>query len=286
MKIQHLSIALLLLNSLFFSDSNGQNLRVEIQGAPFGGENWEVGAPIYVINGNAVTNFKVSDGEDIHVEGRFIFTMDDAASPNVSALGDYTITRDPDWNADMSAASVYKISSFGNLIRVQFRHLARQKSGGNLLIEGQNCTTGEILSQGSMVLVSSDPYYLSGTMGGYVLGRNGRRVVKRCNYANKEFSQSVDVETSDWGLWDGTWDLSVNAKGRISGTGNLQVGQDEDPVETVPQTITGSVKNGIYTWSAAGRGRDRAVQVRIVNTSSDVVDGKNQVSAAAQNRKF
>jgi len=57
-------------------------------------------------------------------------------------------------------------------------------------------------------------------------------------------------------------------------------------VETVVQTVKGTVKNGIFSWTAAGTGADKKVQVKITNTNSDLVDNKNSVSAAAQTRKF
>lgn len=255
--------------------SFGQELNVQIS-------NEEVAAPIYVLNGEAETTFLV-DG-DIDVVGSFVFSMDDAASPNVIALGDYAVTS-WDWDADLEASSTYKISSYGNLIRVAFRHLAGGKPGGRLLMGGVECQTGQILSQGSMVLVQSDPYFLSGGMSGYVRGFVGGRIFKWCNYRNVPFTQAVDVVSSDWGAWDGNWDLTVSGT-RVSGNGTIRIGPDSDPVESLSQTARGTFKNGIYSWSAAGAGANRKVQVKITHNSTVLVDKKNSISAVAQTRKF
>jgi len=50
--------------------------------------------------------------------------------------------------------------------------------------------------------------------------------------------------------------------------------------------VKGTVKNGIFSWSASGSGADKKVSVKITNTHADLVDDKNSVSAAAQTRKF
>ena len=152
-----------------------------------------------MLNGEADTTFLV-DG-DINVAGSFIFSMDDAASPNVIAFGDYAVTS-WDWDADLQAATTYKISSYGNVIKVAFKHLCGKKPGGRLLMEGYECETGQILSQGTMYLVASDPYLLSGGMSGYVRGQNASgRTIKNCTYRNVAFTQTVDVATADWGDW-------------------------------------------------------------------------------------
>lgn len=241
-------------------------------------------APIYVLNGLAETDFLV-DG-DINVDGEFVFSMDDAASPNVIALGDYHVTS-WDWDAELLASSTYKIASYGSIIKVAFSHLCGKKPGGRLLMEGYECQTGQILSKGVMYLVASNPYYLSGGMSGYVRGQVGGRTIKNCNYKNVPFTQSIDVATADWGDWAGDWSLTMTTAGtKISGTGTIQIGPDSDPVETVAQTVKGTFKSGIYSWSATGSGSDKKVSVKITNTDFDLVDNKNSVSAAAQTRKF
>ena len=239
-------------------------------------------APIYVLNGTADTTATV-DG-DINVGGSFIFSMDDAASPNVIALGDYHVTS-WDWDADLQASSTYKISSYRNIIKVAFNHLAQKKPGGRLLMENYECEAGQILSKGVMYLVASNPYFLSGGMSGYVRGQVGGRTIKNCNYKNVFFTQTIDVATADWGDWQGSWNLTTTGN-RVSGSGTIQIGPDSDPVETVAQTVKGTVKNGTFSWSAAGAGTDKKVQVKITNTNSDLVDNKSSVSAAAQTRKF
>jgi len=240
-------------------------------------------APIYVLNGNATTNFRV-DG-DILVAGSFIFSMDDAASPNVIAFGDYRVTS-WDWDADLQAASTYRISSFGNFISVRFTHLCQKKPGGRLLMEGVECQTGQILSTGTMTLVAANPYFLSGSMGGYLRGQVNGRTVKSCSYKRVPFTQSVAVATADWGVWQGVWDLFKTAN-KLTGSGTIQIGPDADPVEIVPQTVKGTVKNGIFSWTAAGTGTDSKVKISVKhNAVPAFVDTKNSVSAAAQTRKF
>lgn len=240
-------------------------------------------APIYVLNGTADTTFLV-DG-DINVAGSFIFSMDDAASPNVIALGDYNVTS-WDWDADLQASSTYKISSYGNIIKVAFNHLCQKKPGGRLLMGNYECETGQILSKGVMYLVASNPYFLSGGMSGYVRGQVGGRTIKNCNYRNVFFTQTIDVATADWGDWQGSWNLTTTGN-RVSGSGTIQIGPDSDPVETVAQTVKGTVKNGTFSWSAAGAGTDSKVKISVKhNATPAFVDGNNRVSAAAQARKF
>jgi hypothetical protein len=277
MKILSLLSALASVAVGFLAPSSfGQSLTVEISGDA-------ESAPIYVLNGTADTTFLV-DG-DINVAGSFIFSMDDAASPNVIAFGDYAVTS-WDWDADLQAASTYKISSYGNVIKVAFKHLCGKKPGGRLLMEGYECTTGQILSQGTMYLVAANPYFFSGGMSGFVRGQDFLgRTIKNCTYRNVAFTQTVDVVTADWGDWAGEWNL-VATGGKISGSGAIQVGPDSDPVETVSQTVKGTVKNGIFSWSASGSGGDKKVSVKITNTNAGLVDNKNSVSAAAQTRRF
>jgi len=259
----------------FFLCHTASALEVEISG--------DAGsAPIYVLNGEAETDFLV-DG-DINVDGSFIFSMDDAASPNVIALGNYHVTS-WDWDAELLASSTYKISSYGSIIKVAFNHLCGKKPGGRLLMENYECETGQILSKGVMYLVASNPYFLSGGMSGYVRGQVGGRTIKNCNYKNVAFTQSIDVATADWGVWEGDWSL-VTTGNKLNGSGTIQIGPTSDPVETVVQTVKGTVKNGIFSWTAAGTGADKKVRVKITNTNSDLVDNKNSVSAAAQTRKF
>jgi hypothetical protein len=223
---------------------------------------------------------------DINVDGSFIFSMDDAASPNVIAFGDYAVTS-WDWDADLQAASTYKISSYGNVIKVAFKHLCGKKPGGRLLMEGYECTTGQILSQGTMYLVAANPYFLSGGMSGYVRGQDFLgRTIKNCTYRNVAFTQTVDVATADWGDWKGSWNLTTTGN-KVSGSGTIQIGPDSDPVETVVQTVKGTVRNGIFSWSAAGAGTDKKVKISVKhNAVPAFVDTKNSVSASAQTRKF
>lgn len=261
---------------VFFLDHTASALDLEISG--------DAGsAPIYVLNGEADTDFLV-DG-DINVEGSFIFSMDDAASPNVIAVGDYHVTS-WDWDAELLASSTYKISSYGSIIKVNFNHLCGEKPGGRLLMENYECETGQILSKGVMYLVASNPYFLSGGMSGYVRGQVGGRTIKNCNYKNVAFTQSIDVATADWGDWEGDWSLTATGN-KVSGTGTIQIGPDSDPVETVFQTVKGTVRNGIFSWSAAGAGADNKVKISVKhNAVPAFVDTKNSVSAAAQTRKF
>jgi len=261
---------------VFFLDHTASALDLEISG--------DAGsAPIYVLNGEAETGCWVDS--DIKVDGSFIFSMDDAASPNVIAFGDYAVTS-WDWDADLQAASTYKISSYHNIIKVDFNHLCQKKPGGRLLMENYECETGQILSKGVMYLVASNPYFLSGAMSGYVRGQVGGRTIKNCNYRNVYFTQSIDVATADWGDWEGSWNLTTTGS-KVSGSGTIQIGPDSDPVETVAQTVKGTVRNGIFSWSAAGAGTDNKVKISVKhNAVPAFVDTNNSVSAAAQTRKF
>jgi hypothetical protein len=76
----------------------------------------------------------------------------------------------------------------------------------------------------------------------------------------------------------------------LSGTGTIEVGPQDDPVDEVAQKVSGSknAKTGIYSWTTTSTSKaDSKVKVTIKHTASDLVDdGMNSVSAAAQARKF
>ena len=133
------------------------------------------------------------------------------------------------------------------------------------------------------------PKDLLGSMSVNVIGKNNKRVLTNYNHKNLWFYQTFDLSVSqDWAKWLGDFTFSSNSKGGVTGDGILTFGDTSDPVDTVAQTVKGTLsKTGIYSWSTTSKSKaDSKVKVTIKNTSTDVIDGKNNITAAAQSRKF
>ena len=272
-------------------------------------------APIYVLEGSATSQFWV-DG-DLDVNQSLVYSMNSAASGAVSTTGELTIKREafygeyswrgrdywyyrPAWDAKFQADSTYGIASYGQLIVANFNHALVSPAGQEQLIDDTYCNSSLISSRGKMVLVSdsANGFEFVGAMRGQVQGFNqsGRRIKGFPPYF-VYFNQSItgDFSSPVWGAWAASY--QVEQTGRfLSGEGELIVGADDDPatqddpVDTIPQTLSGrysSKGGGVFSWGAAGAGTDKKVTVKIThNTQDELVEGKNQITAAGQRRKF
>jgi hypothetical protein len=141
---------------------------------------------------------------------------------------------------------------------------------------------------------------------GQQIGTVSYRYVARNAYGQKfPFAQSPTVTTiprptiysseGEWreaaGDWSSEIDADVYPKGRISGTGNLIVGDAEDPYANVVQNIKGKVnsKTGVVSITGSGASKSTSkvkVTLNYMNSTGDTVAGKSSVNAYAQSRKF
>jgi hypothetical protein len=266
-------------------------IEVGLEGAP-GGEGGDgvADAAIYTLNGTAQANLDIFTS-DVDVAQSLTFSMDNVNSGRVKTTGDVHITKPGDWDATFLANSFYTISSYGKLIIVSFNHTLNKDPNEPMLVTGQICDSGSVTSRGTMELLSD--YSFSGKMSGSVTARKKGRVVANYKY-NDNFTQEFsEIALEDQGVWSAVYNVNevINKKGKptgaLTGDGTIVVGPEEAPVDTVAQKVSGTKKDGVYSWTTTSKSRlDAKVKVTIKNTDTDVVDGANSVSAAAQTRKF
>ena len=280
-------------------------ITVELEGSPQGGES-VADAPIYTLNGEANSTLVV-DG-NVQCEQSLVFSMDNVNSGNVRTEGSMHLTA-PDWDAWFDANSLYVIKSYGSLVQVTFNHKLKKDSLEECLIDGQVAATGEISSVGYMILVSDDFSFVGG-MRGIIKAwsdlRKSKVIINRPYPSSNAYGDTIvifqgkkycaftqdftDIVLEDQGVWSASYDFSVLAKGKLSGTGTITVGPQGDPVDTVDQNVKGTKKGGVYSWTTTSKSRlDGKVKVKIKHTDTDLVDDArdpNYVSAAAQTRKF
>lgn len=260
-------------------------ITVELEGSPQGGAG-VADAPIYTLNGTANTIVFV---DDINCEQSFTFSMNNVNSGNVRTTGSMHLFKDDyedPWNAYFDANSLYVIKSYGSLIQVTFNHKLNKDSDEACVICGKIADKAWITSKGYMNLLQD--YTFIGQMAGTVTGYRSGRLIKNSRY-NENFTQDfTDIVVEDQGVWSASYTFNELAKGKLSGTGTIEVGPQDDLVDTVAQKVSGTKKGGIYSWTTTSNSKaDAKVKVTIKHTASDLVDdGKNSVSAAAQTRKF
>jgi hypothetical protein len=284
--LTNISLILLLAVSTSFAD-----ITVEIEGSPQGGEG-VVDAPIYTLNGTAQASLFVGGSGGVEVEQGLTFSMDNVNSGNVRTTGSmhlYNNDEEEPWNAWFDANSLYVIKSYESLIQVTFNHKLNRDSDEVCLVCGQIADKAWITSKGYMTLLGD--YTFIGQMAGSVVAYRSGRLIKNSRY-NENFTQEfTNISVEDQGVWSASYTFSELAKGKLSGTGTIEVGPQDDPVDEVAQKVSGSknAKTGIYSWTTTSTSKaDAKVKVTIKHTDSlDLVDdGKNSVSAAAQTRKF
>jgi len=282
---------------------------VELEGSPQGGEG-VVDAPIFTLNGRALSSISVGN---VNGDQDLTFSMDNVNTGNVYTTGSMHLTAE-DWDAWFEVDSTYVISSYGELILVSFDHKLKKDSEQECLISGNVAMTGEISSVGYMVLVQED-FTFDGIMRGTIKAwadlrkkiaivnrvypdplDEGDRIVIVNKKRYETFTQSfTEIAVADQGVWSAVYNVNEAIKkgkltGALSGTGTIEVGPQDDLVDTVAQKVSGkkNAKTGIYSWTTTSNSKaDAKVKVTIKHTASDLVDdGENSVSAAAQTRKF
>jgi len=277
---------------------------VQLEGAPE--ENVDIiAAPIFTLNGHALSSISVGD---VNGDQDLTFSMDNVNSGNVYTTGSMHLTAE-DWDAWFDVDSIYVIKSYGDSIVVTFNHKLKKDSEQECIISGNLAMTGEISSEGYMVLVRED-FTFDGIMKGTIKAWadlkkklliinqpypgsevSADRIVVVSGKRYETFTQTfTDIVVEDQGVWSASYSVNELAKGKLSGTGTIVVGPQADPVDEIAQKVSGTKKNGIFSWTTTSTSKtDSKVKVTIKQTASDldlVNDGKNSVSAAAQTRTF
>jgi hypothetical protein len=280
--------------ALLATQAHSESFTLEVSGTP-------ETAPIYVLEGTATTTFLVE--ESINVIQNLTYSMDSAAKGIVRPIGAMTIKRElqtdgetyylSEWDAKLSADSEYRIKNYGRFIVAEFNHKLKSDDGTAHIIDGEPCAEAIISSIGRMYLANEeDTFEFEGFMRGRVLGfdDNGRSV-RNYGYSRVGFTQNISDLTSKpgWGSWSGSYDIEQTGR-KLEGEGTLKIGSSDFPFDTITQNIKGSYnsKKDVFSWNAAGSDvADKRVTVKITHNGADeVIDGKNRIRAAAQNRKF
>jgi hypothetical protein len=106
---------------------------------------------------------------------------------------------------------------------------------------------------------------------------------------------TIYASEGEWREVAGDWSTNITAdvfpKGRIAGTGQLVVGDPEDPYANVAQNIKGKLnsKTGVATLNGAGATKSTSkvrITLNYVDSEGETLPGKSSVSAYAQKRKF
>jgi len=260
----------------------------ELGGAPEEGAGIAA-APIYVLNGTAHASLLVGGDGGIECEQDLTFAMDNVNSGNVRTTGSMHLFNNDEeypWNAWFDVNSIYVIKSYGSLIQVTFNHKLNKDSDEVCLFSGQIADKAWIISKGYMTLLQDYTFIgqMTGTATGYISGR----LVKNTKYMESFTQEFTDIVVEDQGVWFASYTLG-EAKGKLNGTGAIVIGPQDDPVDEIAQKVSGSknAKTGIYSWTTTSNSKaDAKVKFTIKQTASDLVDGGNSISAAAQTRKF
>jgi len=106
---------------------------------------------------------------------------------------------------------------------------------------------------------------------------------------------TVYASEGEWREVAGDWSTEITAdvypNKTIKGTGDLIVGDPEDPYANVDQNVKGKLNSKTDVVSLSGTGATKStskvkVTLNYVNSTGDTVAGKSSVNAYAQTRKF
>jgi hypothetical protein len=278
-----LLLSLLFIPPSFLSAQTTESLEFE------GPEN----APIYVIEGDFSQSFS-QDGMNYSVD--WSMTMSPATGV-LSGVGSFDI------DGNFYYYGWQSISFTGNVAV----DLAAKQAGSVVRVNGKMALSGSGSIAGyavnSLIIrytytnVDIDPNL--GQMSGYI-SATGRASVPGygsfpVNVPKTYLSQALPDVDSD-GQWDSTgdWtaeiDATVNGKGKIHGTGELAVfDENGEAYDLIAQKVTGSEKNGTVSLAATGNSPTTSkIKVNLTYLQADdtTVPTKSAVSAYGQNRKF
>jgi hypothetical protein len=278
-----LLLSLLFIPPSFLSAQTTESLEFE------GPEN----APIYVIEGDFSQSFS-QDGMNYSVD--WSMTMSPATGV-LSGVGSFDI------DGNFYYYGLQSISFTGNVAV----DLAAKQAGSVVRVNGKMALSGSGSIAGyavnSLIIrytytnVDIDPNL--GQMSGYI-SATGRASVPGygsfpVNVPKTYLSQALPDVDSD-GQWDSTGDwvseinASVDGKGKVTGTGDLSVlDEDGEAYDLIPQKVTGQVRRGTVSLAATGNSRATSrikVNLTYLQANDETVSGKSSVSAYGQSRKF
>jgi hypothetical protein len=106
---------------------------------------------------------------------------------------------------------------------------------------------------------------------------------------------TIYASEGEWREVAGDWSTNIEANvysnGKITGIGELTVGDPEDPYANVDQNVKGKInsKTGVVSLSGSGatKGTSKVkITLNYLDATGDTIDGKSSVNAYAQKRKF
>ena len=246
-------------------------------------------APIYVIEGDFAQNYSI---------GGLTYDIDwsMSANPNLGTLIGTGLFDINGYNSGYSvsfsgAVSIaFTVKQAGSVVRVN----GKMGMAGAGYVSGVSCTANLIYN---FTNIDVDP--LTSTMGGYVSAKGKVTIPgygsQSINVPTTYLSQQLPDVNSD-GQWDSTgeWtaeiDATVDAKGKIVGTGELTVWDEfGDAYDVIPQQVSGKLKNGVVSLAATGNSKPTSkikVNLTYLESNEETVANKSSVSAYGQNRKF
>jgi hypothetical protein len=250
-------------------------------------------APIYVLEGDFTSSYSLN-GIDYVLD--WSCTMN-PASGALTGAGNFSLDGSFYWYG-------WRSINFAGSMGVA---LTGKQAGSVLRVNGKMALSGWGNIAGyevnpltiSYVYSNVDVDPVAGQMSGYISAK-GKAIVPGygsfpVNVPRTYLSQELPDADTD-GQWDSTgdWtaeiDATVTSKGKISGTGELAVlDEDGEIYDLIPQNVSGSLKNGTVSLNAAGNNRSTSkikVNLTYLQANDQTVSGKNAVSAYGQNRKF
>jgi hypothetical protein len=247
-------------------------------------------APIYVIDGDIIYNDTIN-GLTVGLDWS---SSMNAATGSLAGEGDYTISGSVDslaidWAGTIKANMNVKVA--GSVVRVN----------GKLTMGGGGTVAGYTLDRLSLLYTFSnfDLNPNAGQMAGYVNLKGSARLLGRnVPLSLPKTYLAMDLPDVDMnGQWDsaGDWKIfdivaTVDGKGKIAGTGKFAVlDENENPYDVVEQKISGIVKKGVVSLTAAGNSKSTSKIKEILTyreSDDQAVPKKSSVSAYGQSRKF
>lgn len=251
-------------------------------------------APIYVIEGNFSQNYTVNS-MNYDVDWNM---MMDPGSGSLVGTGNFAIDGYfyyyYNWwgiNFSGSVATAFTAKQAGTVLRVN----------GKMAMTGTGYFAGYYVDRCAVNYTYSNFQIdsFAGSMSGNMSAKGTVRVPGYGTYPVNIPTQYLAQELPDVnqdGEWDSTgeWtaevDATVDAKGKIVGTGELIVWDEfGEAYDVIPQNVSGSLKKGVVALSAAGNSKPTSkikVNLTYLQSNDETVANKSSVSAYGQNRKF
>ena len=250
-------------------------------------------APIFVIEGSFSQNYTVNS-MNFDVDWNM---MMDPSSGSLVGTGNFAIDGYfyyYNWwgiNFSGSVATAFTAKQAGTVLRVNGK-MAMTGTGYLASYYVDRCAVNYTYSN---LQVDS----VAGSMSGNISAKGSVRVpgygtypvnVPRQYLAQELPDVNQDGEWDSTGEWTAEVDATVDAKGKIVGTGELTVWDEfGEAYDVIPQKVSGSLKKGVVALSATGNSKPTSkikVNLTYLQSNDETVANKSSVSAYGQNRKF